>query len=231
MDLANDKRYLLPIAVGVVIFGALLLNRRDLPRPESTELTLIWEIQEADSELEREQLIRKLEDTPVDHYPFYSRWIRLNDVTPFHCWTDDGYDETLSEYPRDVQILAAMIYGHSDIENGGFLQFFTNSTGAFAPEMLEWLERSELDTAADVLREAMAVFGETFPRSRGARLEFLSEFDGESRQQRDPFSQMDDAFYASLPYATHTFDRAADEWLRETCGIKRLGQRAGSPTQ
>lgn len=194
------------------------------------EYQLINKINLAEDESERKQLIEQLASLPVRRYPFYSRWMLINDVQPFDCWTEDRYDSSLSELPRDIQLLAATNYGKSDIDNGGFHQFFSNGTGAFAPEMVEWFERSELPEAAEVLRNAIRVFGHQFPRTQATRNEFLRKFQGNSRDQWDPFYKMDDEFFTSLPYEEKTFDHAADRWLREVCGVTRLDQPAGGRT-
>ncbi len=88
--------------------------------------------------------------------------------------------------------------------------------------MIEWFERAGLKPTADVIRRAVAVFGDEFPRSQAARNEFLSTFKGKRRADWDPFFKMDDEFYASLPYKEKVFEQAADKWLREVCGVKQL---------
>lgn len=186
------------------------------------ELALIERVRVASSAGERSRLISQLDELPVRFHPFHSRWLLINDVDPFHCWTDDGYDPSLSDCPRDIQLLAATGYGKADIENGGFHQFFSNGTGGFAPEMIEWFERTGLAATASIVREATAVFGDVFPRSQDLRRGFLASFDGETRADWDPFYRMDDRFYASLPHDKDVFDAAADRWLREVCEIKSL---------
>jgi hypothetical protein len=184
------------------------------------EYELINAIRTSKSELERSQLIEDLDQLPVRIYPFYSRWMIVHDVYPFDCWTETGYDSTRSDVPRDIQLLWAASYGKSDIANGGFHQFFTNPTGVFAPEMIEWLSRADLPQTAAVMKQAIAKFGKVFPRARHARQEFLAAFEGDSQEEWDPFYALDDQFYGSLP--SNVFDAAADLWLRETCGIDRL---------
>jgi hypothetical protein len=148
----------------------------------------------------------------------------INNVQPFECWTEVGYDPSRSDVPRDIQLLWATSYGKADIDNGGFHQFFTNGTGVFAPEMVEWFDRAELNDTAAIVRSAIAVFGDTYLRSQTARQHFLQGFVGKSRAEWDPFYSMDDPFYASLPYDTKEFDKAANRWLRETCGVETLHQ-------
>jgi hypothetical protein len=197
------------------------MNQRK-PFSWGDELQLIEQIWTAASAEERSRLISQLDEHPVVIYPFHSRWLLINNIHPWHCWTDDGYNPSFSDCPRDIQLLAATSYGKADICNGGFHQFFSNHTGGFAPEMIEWFERAGLTETASVVREAIAVFGQAFPRSQHVRGERLAAFEGATREDCDPFYQMDDRFYASLPRDEHVFDAAADRWLREVCGITSL---------
>jgi hypothetical protein len=156
--------------------------------------------------------------------PFHEEWSRKHDVYPFNCWTDDGYNPSLSEIPRDIQLLSGMEYGKSDIDNGGFHQFFHNGTGVFAPEMVEWCERSGLHDVADVIRLAMKTLTDgDYPRSQEGRIRLLAKFPVRgSREQWDPFNKLDEKFYELLSNNGSRYDEAADNWLRETCGITKL---------
>ena len=154
---------------------------------------------------------------------FFDQWCHKHDVYPFDCWTDAGYDPTRSKLPRDIQIVCAMSYGKSDIENGGFHQFFHNNTGCFAPEMIEWCERANLPDAANVIRHAMKkLFVGEYPRSQEERIRLLEKV----APSNDPrsfhyFRELDERFYQLLSEGTD-FDFATDRWLRETCGINQL---------
>ena len=200
--------------------------------PFGDEWELIDRIGKASAEDDRDRLISELEKLPVRYRPFYDRWLAIHDVDPFHqCWTENGYDPSLSEIPRNIQLLAAASYGKSDIDNGGFHQFFSNWTGTMAPEMIEWFQRSGLAESADVVREAVAVFGTKFPRSQSTRQEFLARFKGTNREEWDPFYAMDGRFDATLSRQNDKgidekrFDDAADRWLRNVCQIRSLHDR------
>ena len=217
------------VALGILaVLGSPTMNPRqpfDLrnsPVSLDAELELIERIRAATRAEERSRLISELDQLPVKFHPFYSRWIAINDADPFRCWSDTGYDPSLSDCPRDIQLLDATSYGKADIDNGGFHQFFSNGTGVFAPEMIEWFERAGLAETASIMKKATAVFGNPFPRSQAVRRRFLASFDGATRADWDPFFQLDDRFYSSLPYDKKVFDAAADRWLREVCGIKNL---------
>ncbi|MEM8671294.1 MAG: DUF4375 domain-containing protein [Planctomycetota bacterium] len=156
--------------------------------------------------------------------PFYDAWRHKHEVYPYECWTDEGYDPSLSEVPRDIQLLCCMNYGKSDIENGGFHQFFYNSTGVFAPEMIEWCERAGLNDVADVIREAMAVLTDgAYPRSKRQRMHALERFAYPGNLlARDPFDRINTRFFALLSHNGSRYDDAANTWLVETCGIAHL---------
>ena len=188
---------------------------------KKAEQILLSKIRTMTTGEERDQLIKELESAPEQFRTFYKRWLFIHDVSPFwDCWSDNGYDPSKSQFERDIQILAATAYGKSDIDNGGFHQFFGNGTGVFAPEMAEWLDRSGLTDAANVVQDAIDKFGPTFPRSQSKRQEFLARIPGDSRKEWDPFRELDNRFYDATE--DEQFDAAANEWLRQTCGIQGL---------
>jgi hypothetical protein len=208
-----------------------LMSRSNSPFDDA-EYELIMRIRRGDSD--RDRLIGELDRLPVRYREFYARWLLINNIEPFACWTDAGYDPTRSDIPRDIQLLWAASYGTLDIENGGFLQFFGNFTGNFAPEMVEWFTRAGLTETALIVRKAIAVFGEVFPRSQAAREQFLRHLwttEGQSRDKWGPFDELDDLFYDSLPRETKTLDPAADQWVREVCGVEQLDQAVPGRTK
>lgn len=191
------------------------------------EFEIIHKLTKCADPVVREALLRELEEMPVDKCCFYERWERMYCVDVFHCWTEFEYDSTLSQWPRDIQLLWATDFGKSDIDNGGLHQFFGNGTGAVAPEMKEWLERSGFRRAAEVLKDAMSFFGEPYPRSHAARYRMLGDRIEEIGFERgravwDPFYELDDLFYEGLDDSL--YDPAADSWLQEVCGIRSLRQ-------
>lgn len=211
--------------VFIATLGVLILIKKSpffLMKDLWVETNLIQEINEAASPEEKTRLINKLEDLPVKVHSFSSRWMGIHAVRSPGAWDDEGFDHRRTQTPRDIELLAGVSYGVSDIYNGGLHQFFINGTGGMAPEMVEWFERADLQKSAAILKEAMAVFGEAYPRSQEARNNFLEKFPGDTREEWDPFDEMDGPFYESLNEDGKTFDDHADRWLRETCGIQSL---------
>ena len=186
------------------------------------EVVLLDQIQQTEPGPTRDNYIRELEKVPTFRRSFFQRWFFIHtSFDDFRGWTDNGYDPSQSLLPRDVQLLGATDYGKSDIENGGFHQFFYNHTGTYAPEMIEWLTRAGFPEAASTVKDAMAVFGQEFPRSQSERQRFLSTFSGNDQSDRDPFFLINDRFYSALDDVA-AYEDAANQWLRETCGISSL---------
>lgn len=95
--------------------------------------------------------------------------------------------------------LLAVRWCDSEVCNGGFHQFFSNSTGVLAPEALEGYRAIGLHECAEITQAAIGLFEEPYPRDRDARCEALQaiQLPGESRKQWDPFYGFDDRYYAA----------------------------------
>jgi hypothetical protein len=86
----------------------------------------------------------------------------------------------------------------SEVCNGGFHQFFHNSTGLLAPEAVDGFEAIGARELGSTTGEAMRYFGLPFPRDRHVRLDRLQETQGRIRKGWDPFVTYDDRFYRWL---------------------------------
>ena len=113
----------------------------------------------------------------------------------------------------EVGHLFAAHWCQSEVCNGGFHQFFYNSTGVLAPEALDGFRAMGLHEWARLLEEAMRFFGKSYPREREDRIDKLSSAAGK-REKRDPFSVLDEQFYAWLHTEDNRFERAADGYAR-----------------
>ena len=88
----------------------------------------------------------------------------------------DGPDAFLHEFEQLPQAAGDLYAAHwlvSEIINGAFPQFFSNSTGVLAPDAVAALKRLGLTAAAECTEAAMSFFGEQFPRDRGIRAEMI----------------------------------------------------------
>jgi hypothetical protein len=120
---------------------------------------------------------------------------------------------TMKDTPVRVQHLYAAHWCISEACNGGFHQFFFNSTGILAPEAANGFAAIGATDLAEVTLEAMSYFGPTYPRDRARRQGKLPDSGDGPRDQWDPFTRLDDRFYALLE--TMDWDRLADHYAAD----------------
>src|SRR5690349_19083535 len=72
--------------------------------------------------------------------------------------------------------LLAAHWCQSEVCNGGFHQFFKNSTGVLAPEAVAAFHALGLPELAATVAQAIAWFGPTYPRDREPRKQVLSAY-------------------------------------------------------
>src|SRR5262245_8118874 len=143
--------------------------------------------------------------------PGYFYWTLVEPIWNFVDVHGDP-DEFLAEYgvlAKEVGLLFAAHWCHSEVCSGGFHQFFYNGTGVLAPEAVEGFRAIGLFDCAEIIQQAMRLFGEEYPRDRGERLEALDQ-----ELDQKIFRPLDDRFFALLEVATDRFEHAADEYAR-----------------
>lgn len=119
---------------------------------------------------------------------------------------------TFGQAPRELGVLFAANFCLSEVQNGGFEQFFDNSTGVLAPEAVEGFAAVGLPETGKVVQEAMALIGSPYIRDRKRRqaaLEMLPE---------GCFAAMDERFYSLLDSEAGGFQAAADAYARRVSG-------------
>ena len=125
----------------------------------------------------------------------------------------DRFIGTFSKVPRKVGHLFAAHWCQAEVCNGGFHQFFCNSTGVLAPEALEGFRAIGMLEWAALLGKAMSTFGRSYPRDREARRSLLPQAaTGQRREQWDPFCGLDSKFYLDQ---RPTWERAADDYSEQ----------------
>jgi hypothetical protein len=120
-------------------------------------------------------------------------WLPLN-----RTWDDP--EKFVRKYRRvrpEVGHLYAAHWCQSEVCNGGFHQFFFNTTGLLAPEALEGFRAIGVVEWAEILAEAMKHFGVPYPRDRDERQEFLPMGQKRPREEWDSFYELDERFYES----------------------------------
>ncbi len=124
-----------------------------------------------------------------------------------------AFQEQFSKLEPVVGNLLAAHWCQSEVCNGGFHQFFGNSTGVLAPEALKGFEDMGLGELAALLRKAMSFFGVEYPRDRIARRNVLPSPPAKGeRASWDPFYELDQHFYRWLSEDGFRWDKAADAY-------------------
>lgn len=139
-----------------------------------------------------------------------------------HCEAVSIYDgpivflDGFERLPEPARHLLAVWWCDAEVCNGGFHQFFSNSTGVLAPEAAEGFRVVGLAECADLVEAAMAKFDEPYPRDRVARRAALETLKrpGKKRAEWDPFGELDDRYYAAKDRLK--FDQTIDEYARRS---------------
>lgn len=123
--------------------------------------------------------------------------------------------QAYSKLKPQVGHLLAAHWCQSEVCNGGFHQFFGNSTGVLAPEAVEGFAAIGIPEWSALLEEAMAFFGPSYPRESAAREKRLPKpVHGKKRGEWDPFFGLDEKFYAWLRANEGKWEEAADAYAR-----------------
>jgi hypothetical protein len=125
--------------------------------------------------------------------------------------------ETYGAAPRTARLLYATHFCQSEVCNGGFHQFFWNSTGVIAPEAVDGFQEIGQRQIASLVLKAMKLFGDDYPRDRAERQTRLTDV---SKISLDSLDQM---FYALIESEAGGFTAAADLYAAEEGAGKAQG--------
>lgn len=142
-------------------------------------------------------------------------WLLVEAVwLPLNLSWDDGPEGFLRQF-RMVQPRVGHLYAahwcQSEVRNGGFYQFFWNTTGLLAPEALDGFRAVGITEWSAILAEAMEFFGHPYPRERAARQKLLPGHNGK-HSGRYPFDALNERFYAWLRAEPDPWHCAADQY-------------------
>jgi hypothetical protein len=136
-------------------------------------------------------------------------WLALNE-----SWDSPivSFPAALHEVPLKVQDLYCCHWCQSEVDNGGFDQFFSNSTGLLAPEALAGFRRIGLRDWSSIIEEAMLYFGSPYPRQRSARLERLLAEPERGTRGWSPFGALDHRFNSCPDGDRNSWQRSANRY-------------------
>ena len=115
--------------------------------------------------------------------------------------------------PSKAGHLFASNWCQTEVCNGGFRQFYANSTGVLAPEAAEAFKQMGMPATAAVVIEANTWFGYVYPRHRQARELALKTYETMHPESSGPFDKLDAAFFRLLSSENGGFDTAAKAYF------------------
>ena len=133
--------------------------------------------------------------------------VRWKAVEPYWQRVDiyggaDGFLRSFAAVPEPVGHLLAVTWCESEACNGGFHQFFKNSTGVLAPEAALGFRALNMPALAEMVEKAMSVFGIPYPREGEERKRILARIgegaDDDAEREWNPFYDLDDGFFATI---------------------------------
>lgn len=127
----------------------------------------------------------------------------------------DGFAAQMQAAPLKVQHLFPAHWCESEVCNGGFHQFFHNSTGILAPEAVKGFAAAGANELSAIVSEAIRYFGPVYPRDRSVRLARLPNPSGREREKWDPFAALDIRFYDWLEAESNRWYRLADAYAAD----------------
>ena len=132
---------------------------------------------------------------------------------------EEGLD-AIANWPSALQTWYAAFVVDAEVLNGGFNQFFFNSSGTLAPAVPSALRELGVDQAADIVEEALALLGQHAPALEAAAEEGTIDAFMETYLDQ-PFSELDDR-YGRLEEALRD---ARIRFLRDNAGALSQSSR------
>jgi hypothetical protein len=130
----------------------------------------------------------------------------------------DGADVFLADFDkisRVQQVLLAAHWADAEICNGGFEQFFYNSTGVLAPEAVIAFSELSMPGCSALVLEASGFFGTPYPREREVRINILEKYAEDNPDSPDPFDSLDDRYYDLKDVEAGGFEAAALRYAKD----------------
>lgn len=131
--------------------------------------------------------------------------IRINDAS-------EKFLRDFGNAPERPRALFAAHWTQSEAMNGGLGQFFSNPTGILAPEAVEAFRVIGMPQTSAVLLDAMAFFGDPYPRDRAKRQEVFDQFYEQEGEDAIPLLELEDQFAVLIEEENGGFWDAADRF-------------------
>lgn len=105
------------------------------------------------------------------------------------------FKEQMAELTKGQRAIYATTWCDAEVDNGGFHQFFSNSTGMLGPETVEGFRLIGMEDSAKAVEAVIAwAKFDPYPRERKERQTRMPDYDSNKKKWNDEFS---DQFYAA----------------------------------
>lgn len=107
-----------------------------------------------------------------------------------------SYDDNMENLNDEERVFYITQVLEMEVNNGGFAQFFFNSSGMFANELVASFEKIGAKKTAEICKKAISIYGDEVPTDRDKREEILTP-DDEAEEERIEavLNECDDAFF------------------------------------
>ena len=112
------------------------------------------------------------------------------------------FSATFQSVDKDAALLYAAKWCQYEVCNGGFNQFFANSTGILAPEAIQGLKLLGMPQTADLVHLARIQLPEPYPREREERQSCLAAL------PKRAFADLERQFYRFIDQENGGFESA-----------------------
>ncbi len=113
-----------------------------------------------------------------------------------------SYFASITKVARPQLLMFAAHFCLSEVNNGGLLQFFWNSTGVLAPEAIEGFEAIGMPELASKVSAAASLLGAPFPRDRDERWDALLAASGRTEDQLESIFKRNSNLYLCFEETT-----------------------------
>lgn len=104
-----------------------------------------------------------------------------------------GYSDEIDKLTEEERVIYVTQYLAAEVHNGGFEQFYSNSSGDFANDVIKALKTLGAERVLSICQKANAIFGESVPTDRDERNIFLTE--KITTEQEEILEKCDEEFY------------------------------------
>ena len=123
-----------------------------------------------------------------------------------------AFDREYSKLDHRQQVLLATHWAHAELQNGGFEQFFSNSTGLLAPQAEAGFRALGMPNTAAAIADAIALFGNRYPRDRNERDEVLDALIPDDEPEPEVFEDLEDRLFEFIDSENGGYVAAANQF-------------------